>query len=69
MPAGGGFRKKLTLRVEHLSSVLLLPLFFAFIGLRTQVGLLNGAQDWLVCSASSSWPPASSAAPPSSAES
>ncbi|MBA3831797.1 MAG: cation:proton antiporter [Chthoniobacterales bacterium] len=49
MPAGGGFRKKLTLRVEHLSSVLLLPLFFAFIGLRTQVGLLNGAQDWLVC--------------------
>lgn len=49
MPAGGGFRKKLTLRVEHLSSVLLLPLFFAFIGLRTHVGLLNGTQDWLVC--------------------
>lgn len=49
MPAGGGFRKKLTLRVEHLSSVLLLPLFFAFIGLRTQVGLLNGVHDWLVC--------------------
>lgn len=49
MPAGGGFRKKLTLRVEHFSSVLLLPLFFAFIGLRTQVGLLTGAHDWLVC--------------------
>jgi K+:H+ antiporter len=49
MPAGGGFRRKLVLRVEHFSSVLLLPLFFAFIGLRTQVGLLNGLRDWLIC--------------------
>jgi K+:H+ antiporter len=49
MPAGGGFRRKLVLRVEHFSSVLLLPLFFAFIGLRTQVGLLNGSGDWLIC--------------------
>ena len=37
------------LRVEHFSSVLLLPLFFAFIGLRTQIGLLNSSWDWLVC--------------------
>jgi Kef-type K+ transport system membrane component KefB len=49
MPAGGGFRKKLVLRVEHFSSVLLLPLFFAFIGLRTQIGLLNSWWDWLIC--------------------
>jgi Kef-type K+ transport system membrane component KefB len=49
MPAGGGFRKKLVLRVEHFSSVLLLPLFFAFIGLRTQIGLLNSSWDWLIC--------------------
>ena len=49
MPAGGGFRKKLVLRVEHFSSVLLLPLFFAFIGLRTQIGLLNSPWDWLIC--------------------
>jgi Kef-type K+ transport system membrane component KefB len=48
MPAGGGFRKKLSLRVEHFSSVLLLPLFFAFVGLRTHVGLLSGSRDWLV---------------------
>ena len=48
MPAGGGFRKKLVLRVEHFSSVLLLPLFFAFIGLRTQIGLLNSWWDWLI---------------------
>ena len=49
MPSGGGFRKKLVLRVEHFSSVLLLPLFFAFIGLRTQIGLLNSSWDWLIC--------------------
>jgi Kef-type K+ transport system membrane component KefB len=49
MPSGGGFRKKLVLRVEHFSSVLLLPLFFAFIGLRTQIGLLNSPWDWLIC--------------------
>jgi Kef-type K+ transport system membrane component KefB len=49
MPTGGGFRKKLVVRVEHFSSVLLLPLFFAFIGLRTQVGLLNSSWDWVVC--------------------
>jgi Kef-type K+ transport system membrane component KefB len=49
IPAGGGFRKKLVLRVEHFSSVLLLPLFFAFIGLRTQVGLLDSSWDWLIC--------------------
>lgn len=49
MPAGGRFRKKLIVRIEHFSSVLLLPLFFAFIGLRTQIGLLSGARDWAIC--------------------
>jgi len=49
MPAAGGFRDKLIVRVENLSSVLLLPVFFAFTGLRTHIGLLNGAQDWLIC--------------------
>jgi Kef-type K+ transport system membrane component KefB len=49
MPAGGHFRKKLVLRVEHFSSVLLLPLFFAFIGLRTHVGSLHSSWDWLIC--------------------
>src|SRR5262249_46259427 len=29
--------------------LLLLPAFFAFTGLRTQVGLIQGAGDWLVC--------------------
>ena len=29
--------------------LLLLPAFFAFTGLRTQIGLIQGAGDWLVC--------------------
>ena len=49
MPAESGFRDKLVVRVENLSSVLLLPVFFAFTGLRTQIGLINSAQDWLIC--------------------
>jgi Kef-type K+ transport system membrane component KefB len=49
MPNIGGFRDNLVVRVENLSSVLLLPVFFAFTGLRTQMGLLNRAQDWAIC--------------------
>jgi len=49
MPETGGFRHKLGVRVENFSSVLLLPLFFAFTGLRTQIGLLDSAQEWLTC--------------------
>jgi Kef-type K+ transport system membrane component KefB len=49
MPKQGGFRHKLTVRVENISSVLLLPVFFVFTGLRTQVGLLSGPGDWGLC--------------------
>jgi Kef-type K+ transport system membrane component KefB len=49
MPAARGFRENLVVRVENISSVLLLPVFFAFTGLRTHVGLLTGGRDWLIC--------------------
>jgi len=49
MPSVGDFRHKLSMRVESLSSVLLLPLFFAFTGLRTQIGLLHDAAGWFTC--------------------
>lgn len=49
MPDVEGFRERIRARVEKFSSVLLLPLFFAFTGLRTQVGLLAGMQGWLLC--------------------
>ena len=49
MPARGEFREFLRLRLEHFSTVFLLPLFFAFTGLRTQFGLLNDTSGWLIC--------------------
>ncbi len=49
MPDTDGFRHKLGVRVENFSSVLLLPLFFVFTGLRTQIGLLDDLQGWLLC--------------------
>lgn len=49
MPSAAGFRAKLGVRVENMSSVLLLPIFFAFSGLRTEVGLLHDRADWLIC--------------------
>ncbi|MDB6080228.1 MAG: cation/H(+) antiporter [Akkermansiaceae bacterium] len=49
IPETADFRHKLTVRIESFSSVLLLPLFFAFTGLRTQIGLLNDVQGWMIC--------------------
>lgn len=49
MPDTHGFRRKISVRVENFSSVLLLPLFFVFTGLRTQIGLLDDLQGWLLC--------------------
>jgi len=36
-------------KCEDLVVVLFLPVFFAFTGMRTQVGLLKESADWLVC--------------------
>lgn len=49
MPAHGEFRESLKLRLENFSSVFLLPLFFAFTGLRTQLGGLDNASGWMIC--------------------
>jgi Kef-type K+ transport system membrane component KefB len=49
MPSHGEFRNSLRVRLEHFSSVFLLPLFFAFTGLRTQIGLLQEPASWLIC--------------------
>jgi Kef-type K+ transport system membrane component KefB len=49
MPEAHDFRRRISLRVESFSSVLLLPLFFTFTGLRTELGLLAGGTDWLLC--------------------
>lgn len=46
MPKEHGFVHALTMRLESLTVVLLLPLFFAFTGLKTSVGLLNSPLLW-----------------------
>jgi Kef-type K+ transport system membrane component KefB len=49
IPSEGDLRQFLRERLETFSSVLLLPLFFAFTGLRIQVGLLGDGTGWLLC--------------------
>jgi Kef-type K+ transport system membrane component KefB len=49
MPADATFRRLLRERLETITSVLLMPLFFAFTGLRTEIGLLNDPSDWITC--------------------
>jgi Kef-type K+ transport system membrane component KefB len=36
-------------RLEDVVIVLFLPVFFAFTGMRTQIGLLNGVNEWILC--------------------
>jgi Kef-type K+ transport system membrane component KefB len=49
MPTRKGFRDYLVLRIGTFGSLFLLPLFFAFSGLRTHVGLLVDMRSWLTC--------------------
>jgi hypothetical protein len=47
MPKDPGFVHDLTDKLEDLTVVFLLPLFFAFTGLRTSIGLVSGTEMWL----------------------
>jgi Kef-type K+ transport system membrane component KefB len=47
MPSGFSFRKIVIDKIEDVSIVLLLPLFFVITGLRTQIGLLNEGYLWV----------------------
>jgi len=46
MPQNINFKKVLSEKIEDISLVLLLPLFFVFTGLRTEIGLLNSWHHW-----------------------
>ncbi len=46
MPADRAFRAALRTRLESFSSVFLLPIFFVYTGLRTEIGLLADAASW-----------------------
>lgn len=47
MPENAKFRTLFIDKVEDVALVLLLPLFFVFTGLRTQIGLLNDTHLWM----------------------
>jgi Kef-type K+ transport system membrane component KefB len=51
IPKGGTLQEELRRRLESVTLVLLLPLFFAYTGLRTSIGLVNTAELWLLCGA------------------
>ncbi|MBX2979583.1 MAG: cation:proton antiporter [Flavobacteriales bacterium] len=51
MPENVRFRNLFIEKVEDVALVLLLPLFFVFTGLRTQIGLLNDPYLWKVTAA------------------
>lgn len=46
MPRHHGFAQTLTTKLHDATVVLLLPLFFAYTGLRTSIGLVDGARMW-----------------------
>ena len=49
MPPNRRFRSLFIDKVEDVAVVLLLPLFFVFTGLRTEIGLLNSLELWKWC--------------------
>ncbi|WP_116787379.1 cation:proton antiporter [Flavobacterium psychrotrophum] len=49
MPENMRFRSIFIEKVEDVAQVMLLPLFFVFTGLKTQIGLLNDPYMWQVC--------------------
>jgi Kef-type K+ transport system membrane component KefB len=51
MPRHAGLTEDVTRRIEDFVVTLLLPLFFAFTGLRTNMGLLNTSELWVVTAA------------------
>jgi Kef-type K+ transport system membrane component KefB len=49
LPRDGGFARALAEKLEDLVIIALVPLFFAWSGLRTEIGLLDSAGDWAIC--------------------
>lgn len=49
LPKEGGLAHSLAEKLEDLVIVMLLPLFFAYSGVRTQLSLLDSPEAWLTC--------------------
>jgi Kef-type K+ transport system membrane component KefB/nucleotide-binding universal stress UspA family protein len=49
MPKGSKFVHTITEKLDDFTVVFLLPIFFAYTGLRTQIGALNSGTMWMYC--------------------
>ncbi len=49
MPNNESLKHTITSKIEDVSTHFLLPVFFAFTGLRLQIGLLNSPFLWMIC--------------------
>jgi Kef-type K+ transport system membrane component KefB len=49
IPHDSRLAQTLTRGLEHVVTILLLPAFFAFAGVRTEIGLLAGWEAWMMC--------------------
>jgi len=49
IPHDSALARALTQSFEHLVVILLLPAFFAFTGMKTEIGLIGGTSGWLLC--------------------
>src|SRR5581483_10100953 len=49
IPHDSGVARAFTHKLEDLVTILFLPAFFAFTGMRTQIGLVSGIDQWLGC--------------------
>ncbi|MEO8892023.1 MAG: cation:proton antiporter [Coleofasciculaceae cyanobacterium] len=51
MPKNAGLVREIAQKTEDFVLTFLLPIFFAYSGIRTQIGLLNRPELWLLCAA------------------
>jgi Kef-type K+ transport system membrane component KefB/nucleotide-binding universal stress UspA family protein len=49
MPKGNEFVRTLTEKLEDFTVVFLLPIFFAYTGLKTRIGVLDNGEMWFYC--------------------
>jgi Kef-type K+ transport system membrane component KefB/nucleotide-binding universal stress UspA family protein len=49
MPKGNAFVRTLTEKLEDFTVVFLLPIFFAYTGLQTRIGVLDSSEMWMYC--------------------
>ncbi len=49
IPHDATIARELVRKLEDIVVILLLPAFFAYTGMRTQIGLVSGATEWVLC--------------------